>query len=66
MPVEIIVDHWNPSVKRYRVETFCYGPKTCRLYSAGATRKVPGRTGMMYEEEDWIDEELTAHRAPDE
>lgn len=66
MPVEIIVDHWNPSVKRYRVETFCYGPKSCGLYRAGATRKVPGRTGVMYEEEDWVDEVLTSHRDPDE
>jgi hypothetical protein len=24
MPVEIIIDHWNPSQKRYRFETFCY------------------------------------------
>ena len=27
MPVEITVDHWNPGTKRYRFETFCYGPK---------------------------------------
>jgi len=26
MPVEMIIDHWNPSTKRYRFETFCYGP----------------------------------------
>ena len=51
MPVEIILDYWNPSVQRYR---------------AGATRKVPGRSGMTHEERDWIDEELTAHRDPDE
>ena len=53
MPVEITVDHWNPSLKRYRFETFCYGPKDCSLYRAGATRKVPGRGGMIWEEEDW-------------
>ena len=46
MPVEITVDHWNPSLKRYRFETFCYGPKDCSLYRAGATRTVPGRGGM--------------------
>ena len=40
MPVEIIVDHWNPSKKQYRFETFCYGPKSCSLYKAGPTRKV--------------------------
>jgi hypothetical protein len=66
MPVEIITDPWNPSKKRYRFETFCYGPKSCPLYKAGATRKVPGRGGMTWEEEDWVDEEATAHRGPDD
>jgi hypothetical protein len=66
MAVEMIVDHWNPSQKRYRSETFCYGPKACALYRAGATRKVPGRKGMTWEEEDWVDVEATAHRADDE
>jgi hypothetical protein len=62
MPVEIIVDHWNPSKVKYRTETFCYGPKSCILYNAGPTRKVPGRNGMVFEEEDWIAEQATAHR----
>ena len=66
MPVEIIVDHWNPGRKRYRRETFCYGPKSCSFYAAGPTRKVPGRSGMSFEEEDWIDEDATAHRGADE
>lgn len=62
MPVEITVDQWNPGRLRHRFETFCYGPKSCPLYKAGATRKVPGRRGMTWEEEDWVDEEATAHR----
>lgn len=66
MPVEMIIDHWNPGKKKYRFETFCYGPKSCPWYKAGPTRKVPGRKGMVYEEEDWVDEEATAHRGPDE
>jgi len=66
MAVEIILDQWNPSQKKYRFETFCYGPKSCPLYRAGTTRKVPGRKGMTWEEEDWIDEEVTRHRAPDD
>ncbi len=52
MAVELIVDQWNPSVRRHRRETFCYGPKSCRFYAAGPTRKVPGRKGMSWEEED--------------
>ena len=66
MAVEMIIDQWNPSVRRHRYETFCYGPKSCALYKAGPTRKVPGRKGMMYEEEDWVDEEAVAHRGMDE
>ncbi len=66
MPVEIIVDHWNPQQKRYRFETFCYGPKSCSFHKPGATRKVPGRRGMVWEEEDWVDEDATAHRPDDE
>jgi len=66
MPVEITLDQWNPDQKRFRYETFCYGPKSCPVYRPGPTRKVPGRRGMRYEEEDWVDAEETAHRGPDE
>ena len=66
MPVEIIVDQWNPSRRRYRAETFCYGPKSCAIYRAGPTRKVPGRGGDAWEEEDWVDEDATSHRAMDD
>jgi hypothetical protein len=66
MPVEITIDQWNPQQKKYRVETFCYGPKSCRLYKAGPVRTVPGRKGMVWEEEDRVDEEATAHRSMDD
>ena len=66
MPVEMIVDHWNPSQKKYRFETFCYGPKSCAVYRPGPTRKVLGRKGMSYTEEDWVDEDATSHRGPDD
>lgn len=66
MPVEIIIDQWNPAKKKYRFETFCYGPKSCPFYRAGATRKVPGRRGMIWKEEDWVDDEAIAHRSQDE
>ena len=66
MAVEMIIDHWNPSQRRYRTETFCYGPLSCGFYKSGPTRKVPGRRGMSYTEEDWIDEEATSHRNPEE
>ena len=66
MAVEMIIDHWNPSKRRYRTETFCYGPRSCSLYRSGPARKVPGRHGMSYTEEDWVDDEATSHRGPDE
>jgi hypothetical protein len=66
MAVEITPDHWKPHIVKWRRETFCYGPKSCKFYRAGATRKVPGRNGMSWEEEDWIDDEMTAHRTDDE
>ena len=66
MPVEMIIDQWNPKIKKYRFETFCYGPKSCSFYQAGPTRKVPGRRGMTWEEEDWVDEDATSHRGMDE
>lgn len=56
MPVEIIIDNWYPrGMKKYRFETFCYGPLNCKLYNAGPNRKVEGRNGMVYVEEDWVD-----------
>ena len=67
MPVEIIVDNWNPRGQRkYRFETFCYGPLSCELYKAGPNRKIEGRNGMVYVEEDWVDQMMTEHRDPDE
>lgn len=66
MSVEMIIDQWNPSKKRYRVEAFCYGPKSCSFYKAGPARKVPGRKGMSYTEENWVDEDSVSHREIDD
>jgi hypothetical protein len=65
IPVEMIIDPWNPSF-RNRFETFYYGPKSCAFYQPSPARKVPGRKGMTYTEEDWVDEDATAHRGPDD
>ena len=67
MPVEIIVDNWNPrGRKKYRFETFCYGPLSCKYYKAGPNRKVEGRNRMVYIEEDWVDQMAVEHRGEDE
>lgn len=66
MAVEMTIDHWNPRQERHRSETFCFGPLSCPLYEPGPPREVPGRKGMTYVEEDWVDEDATAHRDPDD
>jgi len=67
MPVVIIIDNWNPrGNKKYRLETFCYGPLNCKLYKAGANRKVEGRNGMIYIEEDWVDQMAVEDRDPEQ
>lgn len=66
MAVEMIIDQWNPSKRRYRTETFCYGPRSCPLYRSGPARKVSGRHKMSYTEEDWVDDEATSRRGSDE
>ncbi len=62
----MIIDQWKPDVVKRRLETFCYGPRSCTLYRPGAARKVPGRRGMSYTEESWVDEEETGHREAEE
>lgn len=54
MATEIILDHWNPEKKRWRIETHCYGPRDCPRYRAGAPRRVPGRKPGMV----WIDNDV--------
>lgn len=66
MAVTMIIDQWRPERREQRFETFCYGPKSCRQYRSGPARKVPGRNGMSWQEEDWVDEEAVEHRAADE
>ena len=45
---------------------FRRGPKSRPLYRAGTNKIVSGRKGMMWEEEDWVDEDATAHRGEDD
>lgn len=66
MPVTLIVDDWNPIYREYRAETFCFGPKACPFYQAGEIRTAPGRNGKVYEEFNWVDEDATSHRGPDD
>ena len=65
MPVEMVIDQWKTSRKQYQFETFCYGPKSCPFYRPGIVRRVLGRKGISYTDEDLVDEEAVAHRDPD-
>lgn len=53
--------------KRYRQETFCYGPKSCRLYARGRPRPVPYK-GVDHDSMDdgGLDDCCTGHRHGDE
>lgn len=49
-------------VKRYRKETFCYGPKSCPWYDMGAPRPVQYVDGYGSEDTGWMDEICTEGR----
>lgn len=52
--------------QRLRFESFCYGPKSCPLYTMGRPRAVPYKgMGSVYDE-GWLDSDMTAHRDWDE
>ena len=56
--------------KRYRSETFCYGPKSCRLYAMGDPREVPYREtwkteGGIEVDDGNLDDCLTSERGED-
>lgn len=53
MPTQIILDHWNPSIVKWRLETHCYGSRGCPRYKAGPAYRVLGRSsGMVYVDDD--------------
>lgn len=53
--------------KRYRKETFCYGPKSCPFYEMGKPRPVPYiRFDFTVMDNGGLDECCTGHRGYDE
>ena len=56
---------WGVSQK-FRFESFCYGPKSCGLYSMGRPRAVPYKGFPSCYDEGWLDEILTERRGEDE
>jgi hypothetical protein len=59
MPTEMIIDQWNPTNKRWRYETHCYGPRDCPRYRAGKAYRVPGRSPGMV----WVDDDVEREKA---
>jgi hypothetical protein len=53
---------FDKDIKKYRLETFCYGPKSCPNYAMGKPRSVPYRGGRSGLDEGCLDEMITSHR----
>lgn len=52
--------------QKYRFESFCYGPKNCKLYKMGRARAVPYKGRGSALDEGWLDEMCTENRGDEE
>ena len=53
-------------VKRYRKETFCYGPRSCTLYDMGPPRQVPYFDTFPSSDKGWMDDLCTQQRGEED
>jgi len=63
--VEIQWD-FDKDIKKYRFETFCYGPKSCKLYKMGRARSVPYKNRDSAIDDGYLDELCTEGRDEEE
>lgn len=56
---------WGVSQK-LRFESFCYGPKSCKLYTMGKPRPVPYKDDGVSYDDGYLDELCTEHRGNDD
>jgi hypothetical protein len=63
--VEIIWD-FDKKISKYRFESFCYGPKSCKLYKMGKARSVSYKNMGPSLDEGWLDDLCTSNRDWDE
>ena len=57
--------NWGIS-RKFRFESFCYGPFSCKYYKMGKPRAVPDKQlGSVYDE-GWLDEICTENRKDDD
>ncbi len=59
--VEIQWD-FDRDIKKYRFETFCYGPKSCKYYKMGRPRSVPYKNRYSALDDGYLDELCTEGR----
>lgn len=59
--VEIEWD-FDRSIKKYRFESFCYGPKSCQFYKIGKPRAVPYKNRDSAYDTGWLDDICTENR----
>ena len=59
MATEITIDQWDPSRKKWRFETHCYGPRACPRHKAGRPYRVQGRKPDMV----WVDDDVEREEA---
>ena len=52
--------------QKFRYESFCYGPKSCKLYKMGKPRAVPYKDCGTSYDEGWLDDICTERRGEDE
>jgi hypothetical protein len=53
-------------VKRYRKETFCYGPRSCPLYDKGPPRQVQYFDSLPSIDDGWMDDLCTERRGDED
>ena len=63
--VEMIWD-FDKKISKYRFESFCYGPKSCKYYKMGKARSVPYKGMYPASDEGWLDDLITERRDYDE
>ena len=53
---------FDKDIKKYRFETFCYGPKSCKFYKMGMARSVPYKNRGSAIDDGYLDEICTEGR----
>lgn len=57
---------FDKNIKKYRFETFCYGPKSCKFYKMGTPRSVPYKNSGAALDDGALDEICTEGREKDD